>query len=212
MFSTSGLSVSHPSFVAVAVAGAILALLGHLLPDVNISTSSVNQIIRKGTTSIFTTDFHDGNPQYQVQIFSRPINCISHPRSYRGYDESVIDHKMRISESAPVNRKDAVVPPNGLVNGFYNYDFNWEESLAEGNRVTAFMVYLVGDCCDGRGGYQGVNFKPIADSAVYWENFHPSGSGHTKVYHAGLPVKSGVKVGLNIWSWDSSWKSPEVIS
>jgi hypothetical protein len=25
-----------------------------------------------------------------------------------------------------------------------------------------------------------------------------------------LPVKSGEKVGLNIWTWDSAWKEPTV--
>ncbi|XXG96883.1 hypothetical protein Hte_003174 [Hypoxylon texense] len=265
----------------MAIAGAMLALVGHLLPDANISTSAVGQIVRNGVASIFTPDLDVGTPQYQVQIFSRdPLIVfirdflssyeIEHllrlsedryqpSKVYRGYDESVIDTKMRMSESAPINRKDPVVrriskralefqgwrgnssfvePLTVLrynVNGFYNYHFDWDESLTEGNRVTTFMVYLVGDCvgggtnfpflpqpddarwcdvieCDeeGRDGYQGVTFKPIAGSAVYWENFHPNGSGHTKVYHAGLPVKSGVKVGLNIWSWDSSWKRPEI--
>ncbi len=122
------------------------------------------------------------------------------------------------------------------VDGFYNYHFDWDPSLTRGNRITTFNIYLVGDCtgggtnfpflpqpndtrwcnvieCDdeGRDGYQGVTFKPIAGSAVYWENIHPNGSTHKGVYHAGLPVKSGVKVGLNIWSWDSSWESPEAM-
>jgi prolyl 4-hydroxylase len=61
--------------------------------------------------------------------------------------------------------------------------------------------------CDeeGRDGYQRVIFKPVKRAAVFWENFHMNGTGHIGVYHAGLPVKDGVKVGLNIWSWDSSW-------
>lgn len=52
--------------------------------------------------------------------------------------------------------------------------------------------------CDevGRDGYQGVIFKPIVGSAIFWQNFYPNGTGHKGVYHAGLPVKSGMKVGL----------------
>ncbi|KAK4443763.1 putative prolyl 4-hydroxylase [Podospora aff. communis PSN243] len=123
------------------------------------------------------------------------------------------------------------------VDGFYSYHFDWDPSLTGegGNRITTFNVYLVGDCtgggtnfpylerpndarwCDviecteeGMDGYQGVTFKAIPGSAVFWENMHPNGSTHEGVYHAGLPVKSGVKVGLNIWSWDKSWKSPDV--
>ncbi|KAI3329927.1 putative prolyl 4-hydroxylase alpha subunit [Ustulina deusta] len=120
------------------------------------------------------------------------------------------------------------------VDGFYNYHFDWDEALTRGNRITTFMSYLVGNCtgggtnfpflpqpsddrwcdvieCDeeGRDGYQGIIFKPIVGSAIYWENFHPNGTGHKGVYHAGLPVKSGMKVGLNIWSWDSAWIKPE---
>ncbi|KAI1349999.1 hypothetical protein F5Y01DRAFT_287177 [Xylaria sp. FL0043] len=120
------------------------------------------------------------------------------------------------------------------VDGFYNYHFDWDESRVDGNRVTTFMSYLVGNCtgggtnfpflpqpsddrwcdvieCDeeGKDGYQGVTFKPIEGSAIYWENFHPNGTGHMSVYHAGLPVKSGMKVGLNIWTWDSAWIRPE---
>jgi len=168
---------------------------------------------------------------------------------YRGNNEGVVDPDMRISESAAIDRNDSVVrrlakrakdfqgwrgdsePLTVLrynAGGFLNYHYDWDEALAPGNRVSTFMVYLVGNCtgggtnfpylpqpndtrwcdvieCDeaGRDGYQGVTFKPIAGSAVYWENFRPNGSGHTEVYHAGLPVKSGVKIGINIWSFDS---------
>ncbi|KAH6694008.1 hypothetical protein F5X68DRAFT_200058 [Plectosphaerella plurivora] len=47
---------------------------------------------------------------------------------------------------------------------------------------------------------KGVTFKVKAGNAVYWENFRPNGRGYEETWHAGLPVKKGVKVGLNIWS------------
>ncbi|KAL7626237.1 hypothetical protein AAE478_003007 [Parahypoxylon ruwenzoriense] len=49
----------------------------------------------------------------------------------------------------------------------------------------------------------GVTFKPVAGNAVFWENFRPDGTGRgwDETWHAGLPVKKGTKVGLNIWSW-----------
>ncbi|KAF2759422.1 hypothetical protein EJ05DRAFT_464045 [Pseudovirgaria hyperparasitica] len=48
----------------------------------------------------------------------------------------------------------------------------------------------------------GVTFKPIARNAVYWENFDVDmGTPYEEVWHAGLPVDEGVKIGLNIWSW-----------
>jgi len=123
------------------------------------------------------------------------------------------------------------------VDGFYIYHCDWDDALTQGNHATTFMMSLVGNCtgrgtnfpfllhpsdtrwcgvipCEeegkGRDGYQGVILKPIVGSAVYWENFHPNGTGHKGVYHAGLPVKSGVKVGLNMWSWNTAWVKPEV--
>ncbi|KAI0180401.1 hypothetical protein GGR52DRAFT_531157 [Hypoxylon sp. FL1284] len=56
---------------------------------------------------------------------------------------------------------------------------------------------------EGEGEGEGVTFKPVAGNAVFWENFMPDGSGRgwDESWHAGLPVKKGTKVGLNIWSW-----------
>ncbi|KAF2710542.1 hypothetical protein K504DRAFT_476484 [Pleomassaria siparia CBS 279.74] len=48
---------------------------------------------------------------------------------------------------------------------------------------------------------EGVTFKPIKGNAVFWENMRSDGSGYKESWHAGLPVKSGRKIGLNIWSW-----------
>jgi prolyl 4-hydroxylase len=50
----------------------------------------------------------------------------------------------------------------------------------------------------------GVTFKPITGNAVFWQNLAANGRGYEETYHAGLPVLSGHKVGLNIWSWGSS--------
>ncbi|KAH7313369.1 hypothetical protein B0I35DRAFT_480059 [Stachybotrys elegans] len=47
----------------------------------------------------------------------------------------------------------------------------------------------------------GTVFKVVPGNAVYWENFAPHGRGYDETWHAGLPVKKGVKVGLNIWSF-----------
>ncbi|KAH9878483.1 hypothetical protein IAQ61_001755 [Plenodomus lingam] len=48
---------------------------------------------------------------------------------------------------------------------------------------------------------QGIIFKPIPGNAIYWENMRPDGTGYWETWHAGLPVKTGVKIGLNIWTW-----------
>ncbi|KAK6864164.1 hypothetical protein PG990_006400 [Apiospora arundinis] len=49
----------------------------------------------------------------------------------------------------------------------------------------------------------GLVFKPMPGNAVFWENFRPDGTGRgwEETWHAGLPVRKGFKVGLNIWSW-----------
>jgi prolyl 4-hydroxylase len=47
----------------------------------------------------------------------------------------------------------------------------------------------------------GVTFKPIKGNAVFWENMRADGTGYAESWHAGLPVTSGTKIGLNIWSW-----------
>ncbi|RYP17532.1 hypothetical protein DL765_004496 [Monosporascus sp. GIB2] len=51
--------------------------------------------------------------------------------------------------------------------------------------------------------YVGATFRPVPGNAVFWENFRPDGTGvgWEESWHAGLPVRRGVKVGLNIWSW-----------
>ncbi|KAJ4300992.1 hypothetical protein N0V90_003081 [Kalmusia sp. IMI 367209] len=58
-----------------------------------------------------------------------------------------------------------------------------------------------GDDIDEEGESKGVTFKPIKGNAVYWENMKPDGTGYEESWHAGLPVVSGTKIGLNIWSW-----------
>ncbi|KHO10567.1 hypothetical protein MAA_11832 [Metarhizium robertsii ARSEF 23] len=118
------------------------------------------------------------------------------------------------------------------VNGYYSVHYDWDGYVTEGNRVATFMIYLV-DSCTGGGTnfprlrrpvdsrwcsiieceddeYPGLTFKPIAGSAVFWENMHSNGSFHRGVRHASLPVKSGEKVGLNIWLWDHAWRPPLV--
>ncbi|KAK3372957.1 2OG-Fe(II) oxygenase superfamily protein [Lasiosphaeria ovina] len=48
---------------------------------------------------------------------------------------------------------------------------------------------------------RGLTFRPVEGNAVYWENLHPEdGSGSQKTLHAGLPVTTGEKIGMNIWT------------
>jgi prolyl 4-hydroxylase len=56
---------------------------------------------------------------------------------------------------------------------------------------------------EGREEGKGAVFKVAPGNAVYWENFMADGTGrgYEETLHAGLPVRKGTKVGLNIWSW-----------
>lgn len=65
-----------------------------------------------------------------------------------------------------------------------------------------------GDRADER---MGVTFKPIKGNAVYWENMKADGTGYEESWHAGLPVTSGTKIGLNIWSWLQEGYDPHAV-
>ncbi|KAK4178812.1 hypothetical protein QBC36DRAFT_366457 [Triangularia setosa] len=93
------------------------------------------------------------------------------------------------------------------------------------NRVATFFVVLQSNLTEGSGetwfpkvkpitphptmadkdkvwrehGDGGLAFKPIPGSAIFWVNLLPNGTGDMRTVHAGLPVKGGVKTGMNIW-------------
>ncbi|KAF2499807.1 hypothetical protein BU16DRAFT_524252 [Lophium mytilinum] len=109
-------------------------------------------------------------------------------------------------------------------NGHYRHHYDWGTSSPSSGRVSSFMVYLEANCtgggtnfprltmpahkkwcefveCSPKHDYDGVTFKPVKGNAVFWENFRADGTGYKQSWHAGLPVLSGRKIGLNIWSW-----------
>lgn len=116
--------------------------------------------------------------------------------------------------------------------GHYVHHYDWSTRGRDGaGRLSSFMAYLGADCTGGGtnfprlkmpaepgwcefvecgGGLAGVTFKPVKGNAVYWENFAPDGAGYEETWHAGLPVESGTKVGLNIWSWHQPGHRPPV--
>lgn len=50
----------------------------------------------------------------------------------------------------------------------------------------------------------GVTFRPIAGNAIFWMNMIDNGNGKLvgdeRVLHAGLPLTTGNKVGMNVWT------------
>lgn len=89
------------------------------------------------------------------------------------------------------------------------------------NRLSSIFVYLVDDCVGGETYFpeiQGVSaaadgekfsrtdagkgllVKPKRGNAVFWNQIQMNGTGDPRVLHAGLPIKSGIKIGMNMFS------------
>jgi prolyl 4-hydroxylase len=101
----------------------------------------------------------------------------------------------------------------------FRLHYDWSEVV---RRETTFFVYLQTNCTGGGTNFPlldvpkedkwcefidcdepldaGVTFKPILGNAIFWQNLRSDGSGYDESLHAGLPLTSGKKVGLNIWS------------
>ncbi|KAI1848315.1 hypothetical protein JX265_013817 [Neoarthrinium moseri] len=45
----------------------------------------------------------------------------------------------------------------------------------------------------------GLAFRPVKGGALFWMNLFANGTGDDRTRHAGLPVQSGLKTGMNIW-------------
>ena len=109
------------------------------------------------------------------------------------------------------------------INDHFRPHFDWFSGMTN-PRISTIFAYLECDECDrgvtqfpdlvGRfsakwckfidceddSGAGGVAFKPLVGNAVFWSNLYPNGTGHPGVWHAGIPVKKGRKVGLNIFT------------
>ncbi|CAM6004160.1 unnamed protein product [Sphagnum balticum] len=130
--------------------------------------------------------------------------------------ETSIRKDIRFSEVALIDRDDIVSREADRVSTFMVYvDADCEGGGTEFPRLTMpdvengrWCEFLeCGEEDDNdflNNGKTGITFKPIKGNAVFWENMRPDGRGDENTWHAGLPVKSGIKVGLNIWSWGSA--------
>jgi len=89
------------------------------------------------------------------------------------------------------------------------------------NRLASFFIYLDANCTSGETwfpelpslvspgessekfsnpeGKDGLAIVPRAGSGVFWMNLDENGVGNERTLHAGLPVSSGSKVGMNLW-------------
>lgn len=148
---------------------------------------------------------------------SKTVQCIeARARDFQGWREDVFIERLWAQRYGS--------------GGHYVHHFDWSTQGKGGaGRVSTFMVYLHADCTGGGTNFprltmpdnakwceflecdkshEGITFKAKKGSAVYWENFRSDGTGYEQTYHAGLPVESGTKVGLNIWSWHQPGHRP----
>lgn len=121
--------------------------------------------------------------------------------------------------------KPLVVQKYGLA-GQYKDHYDWflNDPSLTGNIESTFFVYIEANCTGGGTNFprlkvpmddekwcefidcdrpyeDGVTFKPITGNAIYWRNLDQDGRGLPSTLHAGLPVTSGRKMGMNIWTW-----------
>ncbi|KAK8088480.1 hypothetical protein PG997_003441 [Apiospora hydei] len=108
--------------------------------------------------------------------------------------------------------------------GFFTLHYDYFAQAGQPDRASTLNVYLGANCtgggthfpllprprdrawcefieCDGAEETEGVVFKPIPGNAIYWENLREDGTGYEQTLHQGLPIESGVKIGMNAWSW-----------
>ncbi|KAH8804494.1 putative prolyl 4-hydroxylase alpha subunit [Xylogone sp. PMI_703] len=129
--------------------------------------------------------------------------------------------------------KPLVVQRYGISNQYKDhYDWFPDGPYIDGNIESTFFVYIQANCTGGGTNFPrldapreekwcefvdcnqpwdaGVTFLPLVGNAIFWKNLEPSGSGNVKTLHAGLPVTSGMKTGLNIWTWEKNTKKAAV--
>jgi prolyl 4-hydroxylase len=140
------------------------------------------------------------------------VNCLAHRAlAFQGFPSDTFIEPLWAQKYKP--------------GGHYAHHFDWAGSIRSrgAGRVSTFMVYL--DCKDCVGGgtefpripkpvdkngfwcdvtdceADNTVFKPIKGNAVYWENVDAEGNSYDALWHSGMPVEDGTKVGLNVWSW-----------
>ncbi|KAI6091728.1 hypothetical protein F4821DRAFT_225451 [Hypoxylon rubiginosum] len=112
----------------------------------------------------------------------------------------------------------------------YHFHTDWYTNAAHataalgGNRLSSFFAYVAASDDITGGGTNfpmvpaprderwcefvdcdepwenGVTFRPVVGNAVFWQNLLEDGTGDQRTLHAGLPVTSGSKIGMNIWT------------
>jgi len=118
-----------------------------------------------------------------------------------------------------------IVVQNYGIAGQYRDHYDWFDNTQAlgGNIASTFFVYISSNCTGGGTNFprltppedekwcefvdcdrpldEGMTFKPILGNAIYWENLDGDDKGNPLTLHAGMPVTSGNKMGMNMWTW-----------
>ena len=147
------------------------------------------------------------------------VRCIEkRALDFQGFDtrESQLE-PLQLVKYAPGEHYD--YHTDWLVDPQYSTSFNG------GNRMSSFFVYVhvSNDTTGGGTNFprvtpprderwcrfvecdepfgNGVTFRPVEGNAIFWENLLPgTDGGDARTEHAGLPVTTGHKIGMNIWT------------
>ncbi|KAL4860528.1 hypothetical protein BDV12DRAFT_209272 [Aspergillus spectabilis] len=165
-------------------------------------TNRVNQSARKSRTALLDRD--------------HVVRCIE-------------QRAKRIQEWTPGMFLERISIQHYDMDGFFTHHYDWFGRAPGPDRISTVNVFLQGNCTGGGTHFpyltmpddrewcrfldcdaslSGVTFLPLAGNAVYWDNVRYNGSGYLEMLHAGMPVASGTKIGLNIWSWSAPEPRP----
>ncbi|KAE8161562.1 hypothetical protein BDV40DRAFT_301204 [Aspergillus tamarii] len=174
----------------------------------------------------FTPAFVYGSGQTQVDQDSRKSHTALPDR-----DDVVqcLEQRARNSQEwEPGMTIEAISVQRYEENGFFRHHYDAFGETHKKDRKTTLNVFLQANCTGGGTHFPylprpdderwcqfidcdsdlpGVTFKPIAGNAVFWENIRPDGTVHPETLHAGMPVLSGTKIGMNIWTWTKERRS-----
>ncbi|KAK3995932.1 hypothetical protein QBC44DRAFT_282739 [Cladorrhinum sp. PSN332] len=187
---------------------------GHLL-DISEPLYEPSTVTHNGGAAV-NRDVSVRDSEVAVVPRDHVVRCIEdRARSVQGWREQVWIERLRMQRYKP--------------GGHYSHHYDWSSGMGGWGRVSSFMVWVhdaggelegggteflrLGrkggkwckfvDCDETEGEGNATVFKVVPGNAVYWENFRSDGTGrgYEETWHAGLPVRKGRKVGLNIWSW-----------
>ncbi|KAB5576187.1 2OG-Fe(II) oxygenase family oxidoreductase [Coniochaeta sp. 2T2.1] len=108
--------------------------------------------------------------------------------------------KFDLSYGSDRESRNASDPSNRLGSIFAYLEDNCERGETYFPHLPSVLKTADGSKFALAAGDTGLLVKPRRGNAIFWNNLHANGTGDERTAHLGLPVTSGTKTGLNIWS------------